>query len=335
MRWNPYIDLRCTVSRAVRTKCKACEVEIGKGSFRAEAIPIIGRAGKFDMFHVDCVAKYAPDLAARKLKDKDPDWPAEALQVLAKYVPEGTAPSPRSYLRTPITNITWAKEGATPKPCPFCGLDCPGEPGPQQGHAIRAWSLDGERRFHPICIVQLAPGLCHRVALEGNTERWPPEVLAFFKQVAAKVPPTPRSAWQGTAGLPRLERAPSARAACRYCSEKIKKGELRLAREQMYNMRRSPVYFHVGCFCKSEDYHPKFLELVILKLEHEITREEVEALASALPPAFEEDDDVPPLLDRLLALYDAVPREQEAQVDEAPSNLTENVVEFPKGFFST
>jgi len=125
------------------------------------------------------------------------------------------------------------------------------------------------------------------------------------------------------------------RAACRYCDEKIKKGELRLAREQMYNMRRSPVYFHVGCFCRSEDYHPKFLELVVLKLDPEITREEVEALGPQLPEAYEEDDDVPPLLDRLLALYDAVPREQAAEADEATSRLTENVVEIPKGFFST
>lgn len=333
-RWNPYIDLRAEISRGVRAKCKECGVEIGKGSYRARAIPVIGKTEKL---HLDCAAKRVPDIARRKLLDKDPEWPQEALDEIARHVPEETPPAPRSYMRTPILDLSYAKDPAT-KPCLFCGNPCPGDPGPGTGHAIRSFSLDdpeGERRFHPACIIQLAPGLCRRIGLE-DSERWPAEVKAFFNAAAAKIKPTPRSPWRNTAGIPKLQRSPSARAACRYCSEKISKGELRLGREQLYGMRRSPVYFHVACFCKSDDYHPKFLELVVLKADHEITREEIAGLAGVLPPTPEEDDDVPPLLERLLTLYDLVPRERtDGAEEDSQSRLKENVVEIPKGFFTT
>ena len=336
MRWNPYIDLRVEISNAVRAKCKACDVEIQKGTYRAEAIPIIGKRA---LFHVDCGIKRAPDHAARrlvdsKLPDKPVDWPAEGLAVAERYVPEGTPPAPRSYLRTPITGISYPQTDPRTQDCVFCGLPTPGEPGPGTGHAIKAFSLDGERRFHPQCIVRLAPGLCARVVQE-NSDRWPAEVKGFFRAVLPDtIEPTPRSPWADTGGVPQLQMAPSGRAACRYCDVKIKKGELRLAREKMYGMRRSPAYFHVECYCKSDDYHPKMLEVVVLKADPEIPRHLIEAWGEVLPPDPPEDDDVPPLLERLLALFDSVPRE-EAEQEDRNSNLTENVVEFPKGFFSS
>ena len=287
MRWNPYIDLRVEVSRAVRAKCKACDVEISRGDYRTTAIPVVGKA---ELYHVDCGIKRAPDHAARKLKDKDPDWPEAALKLAERYVPEGTLPVRRSYQRTPILNLSYPQTEPRTQSCPLCGTDCPGDPGPLTGHAIRAFSLDGERRFHPACILKLAPGLCQRIVLENS-------------------------------------------AACRYCNEKITKGELRLARQKVFGTRRSPVYFHVGCFTTSDDYHPKLLELVVLRIDPDIAREEVEAWADVLPPTPDIDDDVPPLLDTLLDLFDRVPREAEAE--ENPNNLTENVVEFPRGFFSS
>ena len=50
MRWNPYIEVYAEVSRAVRSKCKACEVEIEKGDWRVKAIPIVGKP---DLLHVE------------------------------------------------------------------------------------------------------------------------------------------------------------------------------------------------------------------------------------------------------------------------------------------
>ncbi|MGE0707467.1 MAG: PARP-type zinc finger-containing protein [Planctomycetota bacterium] len=337
MRWNPYIDLRIAISNAVRTKCRVCEVEIGQGDLRAELIPVIG---KKELCHVDCAAKRAPDHAARKVKDKDPDLAPEVLEVLARYVPEGTEPSPRhSYLRTPLLNLSYPQTPPSTRPCLFCGNDCPGPAGPALGHAIRAYSIDGERRFHPQCVLQLAPGLCARVVAE-NSPRWPEDVKALFKAaLPAGLRPTPRSPWQDTGGIPKLERAPSGRAACRYCDGKIQKGELRLAREKIFGMRRSPAYFHVGCFCMSDDYHPKLLEIVVLKIDPalapDVTREEIAAWGPLIPglqPG--EDDDAPSTIERLLFLFDSVPRE--APPTDAPeSKLTENVVEFPRGFFSS
>lgn len=334
MRWNPYIDLRVEISRAVRAKCKACDVEISRGDYRAQAIPVVGKP---ELYHVDCGIKRAPDHAARKLKDRDPEgkseWPEAALKLAERHVPEGTIPVRRSYWRTPILNLSYPQTEPRTQTCPLCGTDCPGDPGPLTGHAIRAFSLDGERRFHPACILKLAPGLCKRIVQEAS-ERWPDEVLGLWKlNIPDAIKATPRSPWQDTGGLPTLERAPSARAACRYCNEKIKKGELRLARQKVFGTRRSPVYFHVGCFAKSDDYHPKLLELVVLRIDPDITREEIEAWAEVLPPTPEIDDDVPPLLETLLDLFDRVPRE--AEVEATPSNLTENVVEFPRGFFSS
>jgi len=333
MRWNPYIDLRVGVCGAVRSKCRQCGAPLEKGSYRAEAIPILGKP---ELLHLDCAAKRAPDLAQRKIKDRDPDWPADALDDLKRFVPEDQAPAPRSYLRTPILDVSYDREPGRPKPCLFCGLDCPGDDGPTTGHAVRAFSVDGERRFHPGCILRIAPGICRRIALE-DSERWPADVKALFAQALANVAPTPRSPWRNTAGIPKLERSPSARAACRFCKEKIVKDELRLAREQLYGMRRSPVYFHVGCYASSDDYHPKMLELVILRAGPEVTREQVEALAAVLPPHAEEDDDVPPLMDRLLTLYDAVPRAEGTSEDDSTdaAGLRENVVEIPEGFFTS
>lgn len=329
MRWNPYIDLRVEVSNAVRLKCKACDIEISRGDLRAEAIPVVG---KRELYHVDCGIKRAPDHAARKLKEKESDWPDAARKVAERYVPEGTPPAPRSYLRTPLLNLSYPTTDVSPKPCPLCGAECPGEPGPATGHAIRAFSLDGERRFHPICAAKLAPGLCRRVVFEAS-ERWPDEVRAFFKAaIPETVKPTPRSPWQEAGGLPKLEHAPSARAACRYCNEKIPKGGLRLVREKVFGTRRSPVYFHVGCFVGSDDYHPKLLELVVLRVDPEVTRAEIEAWGEFLPDTKDIDDDVLPHLERLLDLYDRIPRE--SAPEEVESKLTENVVEFPRGFFS-
>jgi len=331
MRWNHYIDLRVAVSNAVRASCKQCGAPIDRGTYRAEAIPVIGKP---ELLHLDCAAKRAPDHARRKLKDKDPDWPADALEQIARFLPEDATPAPRSYLRTPILDLSYDRSGVA-KPCLFCGVDAPGDPGPGFGHAIRAFSADGERRFHPACVIQLAPGIARRVALE-DSERWPADVKAFFSAALKEIPPTPRSPWRNTAGIPRMEPSPSARAACRFCQGKIAKGELRLAREQLYGMRRSPAYFHVNCFCKSDDYHSKVIELVVLRLPPEVTREEVAALSRFLPPEPEEDDDVPPLMERLLTLFDAVDRTRKAAEAETPeSKLTENVVEIPEGFFQS
>ncbi|MBL4847068.1 MAG: hypothetical protein JKY65_16230 [Planctomycetes bacterium] len=330
MRWNPYIDLRVEVSNAVRCKCKACDIEISRGELRVCAIPVVG---KQELYHVDCGIKRAYDHAARKLKDKESDWPEAALKIAKRLVPEGTIPVRRSYQRTPLLNLSYPQTPPRTQTCPLCGEDCPGEEGALTGHAIRAFSLDGERRFHPACIRKLAPGLCRRIVLE-DSERWPREVLDFWTQtIPDTIKPTRRSPWQDTGGLPTLERAPSARAACRYCSEKITKGELRLARQKVFGTRRSPVYFHVGCFARSDDYHPKILELVVLRIDPEIQREEIEAWSEVLPATPEIDDDVPPLLDCLLDLFDRVPRE--AETEAVPSNLTENLVEFPRGFFSS
>ena len=45
------------------------------------------------------------------LKEVQRLLPAEALQVAERYVPEGTPPAPRSYLRTPITGIKLTLDG--------------------------------------------------------------------------------------------------------------------------------------------------------------------------------------------------------------------------------
>lgn len=331
MHWNPYIELFAEISRAARATCKQCNVAIDRGSWRARAIPVIGKP---DLLHLDCAAKRAPDLVQRKLTDKPADWPEEAREQVARFLPEGTKPSPRSYQRTPITDLSYAKGASGEKNCEFCGTLAPGDAGPTHGHGVRAFFVGGEYLFHPVCVMQLAPGICRRVALE-NSEHWPTEVKALFNAALAKVAPTPRSPWKNTAGIPKIEPAPSARAACRYCKEKIGKGELRLAREQLYGMRRSPVYFHVACYCKSEDFHPKIMELVVLKASREIAREEIVALGAAFPPTAPEDDDVAPLMDRLLTLYDSVPKLVDEVGSEPESALTENVVEIPKGFFTS
>ncbi|RMG06938.1 MAG: hypothetical protein D6731_24750 [Planctomycetota bacterium] len=331
MRWNPYIDLRAERSRAARATCKECGVAIEKGSWRAQAVPILGKP---ELLHLDCAAQRAPDLAKRKVVDEARDWPPEALAEIARFLPADAHPAPRSYQRTPLTGLSYGKD-AYSKPCDYCGVECPGEPGPTHGHAVRAFSLSGEYRFHPVCALELAPGLALRVALE-DSERWPAEVKALFKAACeGKVRPTPRSPWRDTAGIPKLHVSPSGRAACRYCREKIGKGELRLGREQLYGMRRSPVYFHVRCFCRSDDFHPKWLELAVVRVDRaEVARGRIEALGAELPPTPEEDDDVPPLLERLLALYDAVPQPAPEEGSEGP-RLTENVVEIPRGFFTS
>lgn len=338
MHWNPYIDLRVEVSRAVRAACRQCGAPIDKGSHRVEAIPILGKP---ELLHVDCAAKRAGDHARRKLVDKDPDWPPEVLEDLARFVPEDVAPAPRSYLRTPIMDLGYDKDAAGLRPCVYCQELCPGVAGPSHGHAVRAFSIDGERRFHPACVVELAPGLCRRVVAE-NSERFPAEVKAYFAQrVPAQVLPTPRSPWRHTAGVPVLEHAPSARAACRFCSGKIDRDELRLAREQIYGMRRSPVYFHVGCYAKSDDYHPKMIELVVLRAGEGIVRDDLERLVAALPPKAEEDDDVPSLGERLREIFAWVEQKRAATAEASATataskpKLTENIVDIPEGFFSS
>ncbi len=332
MRWNPYIELRAEISRAARANCKQCGVAIEKGGWRAKAIPVIGKP---ELLHLDCAAKRVADLVKRKLVDKPADWPEEAREEIARHLPEDATPAPRSYQRTPIADISYAKAASGERDCEYCGAPAPGEPGPAFGHGVRAFFLGGEFLFHPACVLQLAPGICRRIAVE-DSERWPAEVKLLFNTALAKIAPTPRSPWRNTAGIPVLEPAPSGRAACRYCKEKIGKGDLRLAREQLYGMRRSPVYFHVACFTKSDDFHAKFMELVVVRVDRaKVTREQIEGLAAVLPPEPEEDDDVQPLMQRLLALYDSVPRPEPESGDEEPTNLTENVVEIPKGFFTS
>jgi hypothetical protein len=335
--WNPYIDLRVEVSRAVRAACRQCGAPIEKGAYRIEAIPVLGKP---ELLHLDCAAKRAPDHVKRKLLDKDPDWPAEVLEDLGRYSLPDVPPAPRSYQRTPILDLAWDKD-AISKPCVYCGEPCPGVAGPSHGHAVRAFSLDGERRFHPACIVELAPGICRRIVVE-NSDRWPTELKAYFAQkVPAQVLPTPRSPWRHTAGIPVLEHAPSARAACRFCSQKIDKGELRLAREQIYGMRRSPVYFHVGCYCKSDDFHPKMIELVVLRAGDEVGRADIEAMTKALPPMGEQDEDAPSLAEQVLEIFAFVERKRAAQAEAAAASaagrpkLTENIVDIPEGFFSS
>ena len=234
MRWNPYIDLLCEVSPTSRAKCKACDVEIDRGSFRVKAINVLGQE---QLYHLDCAATKAPDLAARKLKDKAPDWPAQALSDLARFVDKDVEPSPRSYQRTPILDLSYDKRDMHGD-CAFCGVEVPGGPGIAHQHAVRAFSIDGERRLHLGCVVQLAPGLCQRVVAEAS-ERWPEDVRAFLKeQLPPGIAPTPRSPWRDTGGLPALEVAPSGRAACRYTKEKIAKGELRISRQRWRNASR-------------------------------------------------------------------------------------------------
>ena len=72
------------ISRAARAKCKQCAVDIDKGTWRVTAIPIIGKP---ELLHIDCAAKRAPDLAKRKLIDKPEDWPEEAREQIARYMP--------------------------------------------------------------------------------------------------------------------------------------------------------------------------------------------------------------------------------------------------------
>jgi hypothetical protein len=330
MRWNPYIELYVQLSRAARATCKQCNAGIDKGTWRVKAIPVIGKP---EFLHLDCAAKRASDLVKRKLIDKPADWPEAAREQVAGFVPEDATPSPRSYQRTPITDVSYARNASGHENCEFCGTPAPGEAGPSHGHGVRAFFLGGEYLFHPVCMMQLAPGICRRVAIE-DSERWPADVKALFSAALAKIPPTPRSPWKNTAGIPKLEPDPSGRAACRYCKEKILKGELRLAREQLYGMRRSPVYFHVGCYCKSEDFHPKIMELVALRVSKDVSREEIAELADALPPTPDEDDDVEPLMDRMLKLYDLIPKPADEAEAAPESSLTENVVEIPKGFFN-
>jgi len=338
MHWNPYIDLRCEVSKSSRATCKQCGAGIEKGGWRAVAIDVLARE---ELMHLDCAAQRAPDVARRKVMDEDPEWPDDAREILGRFVRDDVAPAPRSFQRAPILDLSYDKDAVGLKPCVFCGVACPGEPGPTHGHAVRAFSLDGERRFHPLCVVQLAPGLCKRVVAEDG-ERWPAEVKAFFAKVLPdSVEPTPRSPWKSTGGLPALQHAPSGRAACRFCREKIGKGELRIAREQMFGMRKSPVYFHVGCYAESDDYHPRMLELLVVRAPAEVTREEIEALGDVLPPTPEEDDDVPPLLERLLAIHDAVAEgraravEARAEAESERPRLTKNEIDIPEGFFSS
>ena len=50
MRWNPYIELIAEISRAARATCKQCDVAIDKGSWRAKAVPIVGKP---ELLHID------------------------------------------------------------------------------------------------------------------------------------------------------------------------------------------------------------------------------------------------------------------------------------------
>ena len=140
MRWNPYIDLRCEVSKSVRIQCKDCGAPLEKGSLRVKAIDCLGRES---LLHLDCAAKKASDIACRKVKDgDDSDWPLEAREQIAQFLPEGTQPSPRSYQRAPILDLSYAKSATGILNCLFCGVPAPGDPGPQYGHAVRAFSVD-------------------------------------------------------------------------------------------------------------------------------------------------------------------------------------------------
>ena len=79
-----------------------------------------------------------------------------------------------------------------------------------------------------------------RIVVAEDSERWPAEVKALFKAaIPEQVMPTPRSPWKNTGGIPNLHRSPSGRAACRFCQQKLGKGELRIGREQVFGMRRS------------------------------------------------------------------------------------------------
>ncbi len=328
-RWNPYIDLHVAVSRAPRAQCVACNGPIDRGTHRVEAIPVVGKPA---LLHVDCACKKAPDHCRRKVKERDPDWPAEVLDELDRRVPKDVEPAPRSFLRTPLLDLSWDKDPSGGKPCVYCGEPCPGAGGPEVAHAVRAFSLDAERRFHPKCVAELAPGLCRRVVVEAS-ERWPADLRAWFAAaVPAQIAPTPRSPWRNTAGIPRLEPAPSARAACKYCAGKIDKGAPRLAREQVFGMRRSPAFFHVRCLGRSDDWHPKLLELAVLKCADDLDQAAFEQALLELPPPAPEDDDVTPLPDRLRALYALAVRARQAKKPEAP-RPTENEVDIPDGFF--
>lgn len=329
MRWNPFIELRCDQVRGNRAACKACGTPMEKGELRATAVDVLGRE---EHLHLDCAAKRAPDLAKRKVLDKDPEWPEEALAELEKKLPADAEPIPRSFQRTPILDLSCEKEAGPARPCVYCGQPCPDGNDPARAFAIRAFSIDGERRLHPGCILEIAPGLCARVVVE-NSERWPEPLKAWLKQkLPANIAPTPRSPWRNTGGIPRLEPSPSARAACRYCDKKLEKGELRLARDQMFGMRRTPVYFHVSCYGRSSDYHPRMIELAVLKSASDITKEQLEAMAPALPPEMPEDQGLTPLKERILKLFEVAPRTPAEK--EAPQ-MTENRVVIPEGFFTS
>lgn len=329
MHWNPFIELRYDVVRGNRAACKACGAPMEKGDPRATAVDVLGRE---EHLHLDCAAKRAPDLAKRKVVDQDPEWPPEALAEMEKRLPPDMLPLPRSFQRTPILDLSCEKEGlGPPRPCVYCGEPCPEGNDPARAHAVRAFSIDGERRLHPVCVLELAPGLCARVVAE-NSERWPEPLKQWFRQkLPPTIRPTPRSPWRNTGGIPRLEPSPSARAACRYCDGKIEKGELRLARDQMFGMRRTPVYFHVACYGKSSDWHPRMLELAVLKSAGDFERAQLEALGPALPRE-EPEPDQPPLLERLLALHAVAPR---GPKEQAEPKLTENRVVIPDGFFTS
>ena len=333
MAWHPYFDLRCDRPKTDRTVCRECDTTIPKTQVRVELLPVLGKAR---YAHLDCAADRAPDLMARKLAERDPSWPEEVWPSLERLVPEGAEVSPHGYQRTPILDLSYDGRGQEGS-CVYCGEDCPrAGGGPGLGHAIRAFSLDGERRLHPVCCVKLAPGLCRRVVEEGS-DRWPVEVRAWFREVIPpQIAPTPRSPWQYGVGEPTLEVSSSARAQCKYCASKIAKGVLRVRREQSFGTKKTPFYVHPECYVKSDDYHPKLLELMVVRAPADVPRAALEALVALAPddpPPLEGEVEGPSTRSVLEGWVAARPEAAEEGAEAAPA-LTKNEVQIPEGFFN-
>lgn len=90
---------------------------------------------------------------------------------------------------------------------------------------------------------------------------------------------------QGTA-FPRAEEAPSGRASCLGCSQKIKKGELRVAIEREVDtgsfVAKRPGYLHPACAKGSEHLTEVDDPLETLRQNSDLTPAQLDALTQAL-----------------------------------------------------
>ena len=86
--------------------------------------------------------------------------------------------------------------------------------------------------------------------------------------------------------IPRAEPAPSGRAGCLACSEKIKKGELRIVVEREVDtgsfVAKRPGYLHAGCAKGSEHLEGVEDLRATLEANSDLNADQLAALAQAL-----------------------------------------------------